>query len=557
MGRRRLPVVVPLVLLALAIMAVPAAGGAGPLEPLGAWGTGGQIGPHVESIAATADGSIVVADRMRDRVVVFGYDRLPAGGFEAADPRGIAAVPGGGYLVAEAGRVRRVDPAGTTLATYPVDDPYGVALAGSTVLVADAATGRILRFRLDGPALAPWEAGLVSPRGLAVGPGGRVFVANHGAWRIETFSAGGEHTAGWHVPDPHGVAVDADGVVYVATRHFGSLKWFSTSGERLGAIGAGFVLPRGVAVDCRGTVTVSDNSALRLRAYGDAAAPPPPCVAPAPPASLPPPPASPPPPPAPSPPVEQPELGRTAAATPLSGTVFVEQGDRRRRLTRRTIVPVETLVDTTDGEVELVFETTAGDFQRGVFDSGAFTIHQGRERSLAELRLAGEAPEATSGRALASARRKRRRVWGSASGEFRTSGRHGAATVRGTRWLTEDRADGTFIKVVEGSVLAEAFERDHRRIVRAGESFLARPACASRRNFRIHLRVPVGTRVRSARVIVAGERVRLLPGKRLTAPIDLRGMRQGVVEVRIRVVTATGTVLRETRTYRTCLGARG
>ena len=94
-------------------------------------------------------------------------------------------------------------------------------------------------------------------------------------------------------------------------------------------------------------------------------------------------------------------------------------------------------------------------------------------------------------------------------------------------------------------------------MLHAGESFLARPACASRRSFRIRLQVPVGTRVRSARVTVAGKRVKVLRGARLTAPVDLRGMPIGEVKVEIRMVTATGAVLSETRVYRTCTGARG
>jgi hypothetical protein len=167
-----------------------------------------------------------------------------------------------------------------------------------------------------------------------------------------------------------------------------------------------------------------------------------------------------------------------------------------------------------------------------------------------------QAGAAAAGTARIAARRKRRRVWGSASGEFRTSGRHGAATVRGTRWLTEERPAGTFFKVTEGVVLAEAFQRNQRRLLHAGESFLARPACVSRRNFRIRLRVPPGTRVRSARVTVGGERVRVSYADRITAPVDLRGLPSGTVIVRIRIVTARGTVLRGARTYRTCAAPR-
>ena len=210
--------------------AVPALGTDHGLVHLASWGSEDEVGSHVESIAATADGSIVVADRKRDRVVRFAYGHALAGSFAATDPRGIAAIPGG-YLVAETGRVRRTDADGTTLATYGADDPYGVALAGDTVLIADASDDRILRYRLDGSELAPWKARLVAPRGLAVGPDGTVYVADAGRWRIETFSADGEDTGGWWVPDPHGVAVGPDGTVYVATDDVHRLKSVQRGGR--------------------------------------------------------------------------------------------------------------------------------------------------------------------------------------------------------------------------------------------------------------------------------------------------------------------------------------
>ena len=540
--------VVLLMLLVASVAAASANAAERELVPLGEWGTGEQIGPRAEALAVGADGTLAVTDGSRDRVALFGPDRTPAGGFTADDPRGIAAAPGG-YLVAERKGVRRVSATGATVTEYAAHDPHGVALAGDTVLIATR--GRILRYTLAGAALPAWPAWLADPRGLAVAPDGSVYVADHLRWRIERFSAAGEHSGGWWTPDPHGIAVAADGTVFAASNRAHRLKWFSPAGDRLGELR--LTHPRGVAVDCRGTVTVAGAAARRLSAFGDAGAAPPPCTPPV----TPPQPARPAPPLAVPPPlaVEQPRLGRTAAATPVSGTVLVDG----RPLGERTIVPVATEIDATDGRVELVFETTAGEFQEGTFSSGSFTIHQGRDRSLVELRLTGEAPEAddAEGAARTSARRKRRRVWGRGSGDFRTTGRHGSATVRGTRWLTEDRATGTFIRVVEGSVLAHAFDRNVRRIVDAGESFLAKPACVSRRAFRIRLRVPIGTAVRSARVLVAGRRVRVMQGARITAPVDLRGLPRGTVDVRIRVVTRSGAVLRETRTYQTCLGARG
>src|SRR4051812_9396427 len=62
------------------------------------------------------------------------------------------------------------------------------------------------------------------------------------------------------------------------------------------------------------------------------------------------------------------------------------------------------------------------------------------------------------------------------------------------------------------------------------------PRCASRRNFRIKLFLPHGVKrrsVRSATVKVNGRRVRVARGKRLTAPVDLRGLAAGKVAVEI------------------------
>jgi hypothetical protein len=77
-------------------------------------------------------------------------------------------------------------------------------------------------------------------------------------------------------------------------------------------------------------------------------------------------------------------------------------------------------------------------------------------------------------------------------------------------------------------------------------------ACASRRDFRIRLRVPRGQRLRSAKVYVNGRRVRVLRGRRLTATVDLRHLPRGRFTVRVVGVTSSGRVITETRRYRTC-----
>ena len=57
---------------------------------------------------------------------------------------------------------------------------------------------------------------------------------------------------------------------------------------------------------------------------------------------------------------------------------------------------------------------------------------------------------------------------------FRTRGANSVATVRGTRWWTEDRCDGTLTRVRQGSVIVRNLRTGRRVIVRAGHSYLAR-----------------------------------------------------------------------------------
>ena len=77
-------------------------------------------------------------------------------------------------------------------------------------------------------------------------------------------------------------------------------------------------------------------------------------------------------------------------------------------------------------------------------------------------------------KARTSARRKVRRLWGDGKGRFRTKGRHGAATVRGTKWLTEDRCNGTLVRVKRGTVAVRDFAKKKTVVVRKGKSYLAR-----------------------------------------------------------------------------------
>jgi hypothetical protein len=103
----------------------------------------------------------------------------------------------------------------------------------------------------------------------------------------------------------------------------------------------------------------------------------------------------------------------------------------------------------------------------------------GRARALVELKLAGGTYGKCGTRLTASRGRVAeppkvvRSLWGTAKGRFRTRGRYAAATVRGTRWLTTDRCDGTLTTVKQGVVEVRDFTRARTVTVRAGKSYLA------------------------------------------------------------------------------------
>jgi hypothetical protein len=174
-----------------------------------------------------------------------------------------------------------------------------------------------------------------------------------------------------------------------------------------------------------------------------------------------------------------PVAGKTVNAQVRSGTVryrlpgasaFVE-------LTAPTQVPVGTTFDTTAGRVTL---TSAADDQGGTqhawFYEGTFTLRQTTGATpITTLALAGALPQCGSGRAAATAgKRKQRHLWGDGKGRFRTSGRFASATVRGTQWVVIDRCDGTLVRVVRGSVTVRDRLRNKTVIIRAGQEYLVR-----------------------------------------------------------------------------------
>ncbi|MEJ7783975.1 MAG: choice-of-anchor L domain-containing protein [Solirubrobacteraceae bacterium] len=203
-----------------------------------------------------------------------------------------------------------------------------------------------------------------------------------------------------------------------------------------------------------------------------------------------------------------PTLGRTVIARLVSGDVFVRRpGGSRSRATASAaqapkgfvalkgaeVLPVGTTVDSVRGRLELT--SAAGKVkkksrtQRAEFFDGVFQVRQKKaKRPITDIilksagfpRVCGLGTRAVIG--TAAQKRSRRvvtRLGGSGRGRFRTTGRHSAATVRGTIWLTQERCDGTLTRVTRGVVSVRDLRAKKTVIVRAGSSYLARAIRAS------------------------------------------------------------------------------
>jgi Right handed beta helix region len=231
------------------------------------------------------------------------------------------------------------------------------------------------------------------------------------------------------------------------------------------ASGAGRV-PAAVAAQPAGTVLTATATDVVTRDTSEFSACP--TVAPPP---LPPPTLTPTPQPRGGPP--PPVLGKSVDVTPVNGPVRIRRPRAPRfvPLRKGENIPVGSTVDATRGRVRLTAATVRGKLQTAVFFAGQFKVTQARS-GLTELVLNGPLA-CPKGASAATKKPKRRDLWGDGKGTFRTRGRYGSAAIRGTRWLTSDRCDGTHFAVRSGVVQVTDFTRHRRLPLRAGKRYLA------------------------------------------------------------------------------------
>ena len=181
---------------------------------------------------------------------------------------------------------------------------------------------------------------------------------------------------------------------------------------------------------------------------------------------------------------QPPVAGKLFGVEAAAGKVLIKKpGGKFVALTGVTEIPNGSQIDTLHGTVALTAALGGGRTNTANFYQGVFKLTQAKANNAATtLTLMGgnfrgcakkASTKALSYQSVSRVRRVRR-LWGSGKGRFTTRGRYSSATVRGTKWLTQDQCNGTLTKVLQGVVRVKDFKKHRTVNVRAGHSYLAK-----------------------------------------------------------------------------------
>jgi len=183
--------------------------------------------------------------------------------------------------------------------------------------------------------------------------------------------------------------------------------------------------------------------------------------------------------------VSGPVLGHTGNVQPVSGKVLLRLPGSGSfvQLSGLRQIPFGTVIDATAGRVLLTIARAHNGTETGEFFDGEFVLTQQLNGIVTAALAGGDLSACRSSHrhaagAHAAARRSGhtvRRLWANAHGTFTTKGSYAAGAVQGTEWLTEDRCDGTLIRVTRDKVKVTDLRHHRSVIVRAGHSILIGP----------------------------------------------------------------------------------
>jgi hypothetical protein len=167
-----------------------------------------------------------------------------------------------------------------------------------------------------------------------------------------------------------------------------------------------------------------------------------------------------------------PAAGKSVVAGVLSGKVLVRlAGSSKFVALDPSVIKNGAEFDTRKGVVEI----TRADGGVAKFYAGIFKLSQ--SGGITTMTLSQKLTGCRKGKASAVAAAKKpktRKLWGDGKGKFRTRGQYSAATIRGTKWLVQDRCTSTLTRVTKGVVAVQDRVKKKTVVVRKGKRYTAR-----------------------------------------------------------------------------------
>jgi streptogramin lyase len=483
--------VAALLTLTLLLLAVPSSAGAKLVGQTkwGGIGTGPSQFRNPGQVVVDAAGDVFVTDGDNSRVQKFSatgslittFGSAGTGDGQFTDPLGFASVPGGDVFVGDFVQhtIQRFTNAGAFVLKFPAASGTAPGQLGSVgdlaiasdggLWVGDSGNSRIQKFDangnftgvvIGGPGTAPGQ--FDRPRGLAVDADGNLYVAEGGNLRIQKVDPngnlikviGGPGAGNGQFNGLSDLAIDVFGNLWVANTDARRIDRFDLDGNFISSttsFKSESIRPQSVAAAPDGSIYALNYGTNEIMRFTDDG---------------------------------EPVLGKTATVRVVKGTVLVKPRGLNtfQRVTGTDSIPVGSTLDTTKGTVRLSTAKNAkGAAQSGDFYSGRFAIQQqAKAGAVTDLRLNGGiftgcAKLPKGGAATAAKKAKTvRQLWGTSKGNFRTTGRYAVATVRGTKWLTADRCDGTLVRVTQGAIAVRDLVKRKTVVVRKGKSYFAR-----------------------------------------------------------------------------------
>jgi len=266
---------------------------------LGAHQLAGPVG-----VAAAAGGDVWATDTGRNQITEFDRAGRPlrtvGAGLGLDQPEGIALGPAGDVWVADTGndRIVELSPGGRRLASFggkgsgnaQLDQPVALAVSanGATVYVADQNNNRIEEFTPAGGYIR--SISVPTPAGVALDGSGDIWVSSPSyAWgnQVYEFSPAGAQLLSFGstqasygaLGNTGGIAVGPDGKIYVAQSDYNLVSVFTASGTFETEFGLqsnpanaaeNLAAPEGLAVTASGDVLVADTGNDRLVEFSPA-----------------------------------------------------------------------------------------------------------------------------------------------------------------------------------------------------------------------------------------------------------------------------------------------